>query len=80
VKLPRNVTGRQLAAALAKLGYATVRQRGSHIHLVTQRNGEHHVVVPEHSPLKPGTLNAILRSVAEHHGLSRDELIGLLEI
>jgi predicted RNA binding protein YcfA (HicA-like mRNA interferase family) len=80
VKLPRNVTGRQLAAALATLGYTTVRQRGSHIHLVTPQNGEHHLAVPDHHPLKPGTLNAILRSLAEHHGLSKDELTDRLEL
>ncbi|MEO0932368.1 MAG: type II toxin-antitoxin system HicA family toxin, partial [Cyanobacteria bacterium J06641_2] len=38
-------------------------------------NGEHHITVPAHNPLKVGTLNAILRDVAEHFDLTRDELL-----
>jgi predicted RNA binding protein YcfA (HicA-like mRNA interferase family) len=80
VKLPRDVTGARLAAALEELGYRFVRQRGSHIHLVTERFGEHHVVVPDHRPVKPGTLNQLLKQVAEHHGMTRDELIDRLKL
>jgi len=80
VKLPRNVTGRQLAAALDTLGYSVVRQRGSHMHLVTLRAGEHHLVVPDHRPLKTGMLSRLLKDVAEHHGISRDELIEKLRL
>lgn len=46
------------------LGYGVDHQTGSHIRLTTQRNGEHHVTIPAHKPLKIGTLNAILRDVA----------------
>jgi hypothetical protein len=37
------------------------------------RDGEHHETVPCPGTLKVGTLAAILRGVAGHHGLSRDE-------
>ena len=80
MKLPRDVTGRRLAAVLERLGYRVIRQRGSHIHLVTAKFGRHHIVVPDHQPLKPGTLSGILKFVAEHHGLTRDELIDMLEL
>jgi predicted RNA binding protein YcfA (HicA-like mRNA interferase family) len=80
VKLPRNVTGRQLASALSTLGYEVTRQRGSHINLTTQQSGPHHIVVPDHRPLKPGMLNRLLKDVAEHHGMSRDELIEKLRL
>ncbi len=80
MKLPRNVTGRQLVSALAALDYEVLRQRGSHINLATQRAGEHHLVVPDHRPLKPGMLNRLLKDVAEHHGMSRDELIEKLRL
>jgi hypothetical protein len=33
------------------------------------------VTIPTHNPIKIGTLNAILRDVAEHFNLSRDELL-----
>jgi len=74
-RLPRDVTGRDLAKALARLGYETTRQTGSHMRLTTARGGEHHVTIPAHDPLKIGTLSSILRDVAAHHHLSRDELL-----
>lgn len=78
MRLPRDLSGRDLATALARLGYRQTHQSGSHIRLTTQRGGEHHVTIPDHSPLKIGTLGGILRDVAEHAGLSRDELLQLL--
>jgi len=78
LKLPRDITGRQLATALARLGYEVSRQAGSHIRLTTQQGGEHHITIPAHDPLKVGTLSAILRDVASHAGLSRAELIRIL--
>ena len=41
MKLPRDVSGQQLQRALRRLGYEAVRQRGSHVRLTTQVNGEH---------------------------------------
>ncbi len=78
MRLPRNLTGQELARALVKLGYATDRQTGSHLRLTTQENGEHHITVPNHSPIKLGTLNAILREIAEHFDIDRDELLSRL--
>jgi predicted RNA binding protein YcfA (HicA-like mRNA interferase family) len=78
MRLPRDLTGQELAKALAKLGYATDRQTGSHLRLTTQENGEHHITVPNHSPIKLGTLNAIVREIAEHFNIDRDELLSRL--
>lgn len=39
---------------------------------------ERQVTVPNHDPLRVGTLGAILDGVARHHGISRDELIRLI--
>jgi predicted RNA binding protein YcfA (HicA-like mRNA interferase family) len=75
MKLPRDLTGQKLAKSLEKLGYTIDRQTGSHIRLTTQENGEHHVTVPNHSPIKLGTLNAILKDIAQHFSIDRDELI-----
>jgi predicted RNA binding protein YcfA (HicA-like mRNA interferase family) len=80
MKLPRDVTGRQLAKALRTLGYEETRRRGSHIRVTTQRNGEHHEVVPDHNPIKCGTLSSILKSVARHHSLTMEELVRLLNL
>ena len=75
MKLPRDLTGRELARRLARLGYQVDRQTGSPLRLTTLRGGEHHVTIPLHRTLKPGTLNAILRDVAAHHGLEREALL-----
>jgi predicted RNA binding protein YcfA (HicA-like mRNA interferase family) len=80
MKLPRDATGRRLVRALRKLDYVETRQRGSHIRVTTQRNGEHHEVVPDHNPIKCGTLNGILKSVARHHRMTTEELLKLLEL
>lgn len=78
MKLPRAITGKELIAALSDLGYTVTRQSGSHIRLTTEVNGTHHLTVPDHRPLKVGTLSSILRDVAQHHGMERDQLIAQL--
>lgn len=75
MKLPRDLTGNELAKALDVLGYRVTRQTGSHIRLSTPENGEHHLTIPAHSPLKIGTLVAILADIQSHHRLTRDELL-----
>ena len=78
MKLPRDISGRDLAAALGRLGYEIDHQTGSHIRLTTLRGGEHHVTVPAHDPLRVGTLSGILHEVAEHHHIDREELLRLV--
>ena len=75
MKLPRDITGNDLANALVKLGYHVTRQTGSHIRLSTIENGAHHITVPAHNPLKIGTLAAILSDIESHHKLTREELL-----
>ncbi|MFZ4115394.1 MAG: type II toxin-antitoxin system HicA family toxin [Chthoniobacterales bacterium] len=80
MKIPRNVSGSYLVNQLRFLGYAIVRQDGSHIRLTTQLQGQHHVTIPHHSPIKLGTLSSILKAVAAHHDLSVDELVHRLSL
>jgi len=75
VRLPRDLSGAQLAKALEQLGYVVTRQTGSHMRLTTRERGEHHITIPSHDQLRVGTLAAILRDVADHAQLSRDELL-----
>ena len=75
MKLPRDIKGNDLVRMLAKVGYVITRQSGSHIRLTTEIDGEHHVTIPNHNPIKLGTLSAILNSVAEHFGISREQLM-----
>ena len=75
MKLPRDVSGATLLAALRRLGYERVRQRGSHVRVTTREGGEHHEVVPLHDPIRAKTLSSILKSVARHHGIGVEELL-----
>lgn len=75
MRLPRDLSGRDLAAALGQRGYHITRQTGSHLRLTRSDPGEHHITIPDHDSLRVGTLNAILRDVALHTGLTRDELL-----
>jgi predicted RNA binding protein YcfA (HicA-like mRNA interferase family) len=67
VKLPRDISGQQLAKQLAELGYKISRQ-----------NGEHHITIPRNDPLKIGTFSAILNDIANHFAMSREELAAKL--
>jgi predicted RNA binding protein YcfA (HicA-like mRNA interferase family) len=75
MKIPRDVSGDQLAGLLAQYGYAVTRQTGSHMRLTSSWKGlEHHVTIPRHTPLKIGTLSAILKDVASYLEIERNEL------
>ncbi len=80
MKLPRDVDAPKLVAALRVLGYAVTRQKGSHIRVTTQQDGENHEVIPHHHPIKTGTLAAILKRIASHHGLTVNELLQKLDL
>ena len=80
MKLPRDISGHELVQALRVLGYVLTRQKGSHMRVTTQQDGEHHEVIPAHNPIKTGTLSGILKSVAAHHGIEVGELLQKLEL
>jgi predicted RNA binding protein YcfA (HicA-like mRNA interferase family) len=75
LRLPRDVSGDELARLLSRLGYSVTRQTGSHLRLTTTQRGEHHITIPRGTPLKVGTLSAILKDVAGHAELAYQELL-----
>jgi len=76
VKLPRDVSGQQLAKLLGRYGYQVTRQTGSHIRLTSNiRNQEHHVTIPNHDPLKVGTVGNILNDVASYLEVAKPTLV-----
>lgn len=75
MRIPRDLSGADLVKRLGRLGYEVTRQSGSHIRLTSRVRGEHHLIIPNHDPLRIGTLAAILDGVAAHHGMARDELL-----
>jgi predicted RNA binding protein YcfA (HicA-like mRNA interferase family) len=78
MRIPRNTDSQQLIKALQTFGYSETRQTGSHIRLTTQIFGQHHITIPNHDPIRIGTLNAILMEVASHFGISKEELVNRL--
>jgi predicted RNA binding protein YcfA (HicA-like mRNA interferase family) len=79
VKTPRDCGAPQLVRALRRFGYEPTRQTGSHIRLVRSGDPAHHITIPNHNPIKVGTLHGILRDVAVHHGLSVEQLLEQLD-
>lgn len=77
-KIPRDLSGRDLIKKLKRLGYQQTRQVGSHIRLSTAEKGGHHITIPEHDPIKLGTLSNILKDIALHFKISKEELIARL--
>jgi predicted RNA binding protein YcfA (HicA-like mRNA interferase family) len=79
MKLPRDLQGRELAAVLCRQwGYRQVNQVGSHIILQTDTPAHHRLSIPDHKPLRIGTLNSILRAVAAAKETTREAILGLL--
>lgn len=76
MKLPRNVSGNELIKSRQKIGYDVTRQKGSHLRLsCTVPSGPHHITIPNHDPIKIGTLSSILSDIALAHKISKQELI-----
>ncbi|HOP64453.1 MAG TPA: type II toxin-antitoxin system HicA family toxin [Spirochaetota bacterium] len=75
MKIPRDLNYQDIIKILSPLGYSVTRQSGSHIRLTTEQNGVHHITIPAHRPVKIGTLNSIIVSIAEHFGYTKNELM-----
>jgi len=75
LKLPRDISGSNLIKLLSNHGYTVDRQVGSHVRVTTKTNGLHCVTIPLHNPLKAGTLNGILKDIADHLQISKKELL-----
>ncbi|WP_067928314.1 type II toxin-antitoxin system HicA family toxin [Alicyclobacillus shizuokensis] len=71
-KLPQ-LSAREVLAALKKAGFEVKRQSGSHV-ILENANG-HVVVVPNHNPIKRGTLQEILHQAS----LTPEQLLDYLE-
>ena len=75
MKTPRDITANDLLKSLKSFGYEIVRQKGSHIRIKTELNGEHYETIPNHKPIKIGTLSGILNNIAEHFDMTKEELM-----
>ena len=79
MKVPRDLSGAQLIKVLCRdWGYHQVHQEGSHVILKTETPGHQRLSVPNHDPLRVGTLNGIVRTVAAHKGVDRQAVLNAL--
>lgn len=68
------ISGDEAVRAFERLGYERVRQRGSHIRLISGEAGREPLTVPRKRELKRGTLRSLIRDA----GLTVEEFIELL--
>jgi predicted RNA binding protein YcfA (HicA-like mRNA interferase family) len=72
--LPR-ISGREVVAALVRLGFEKDRQKGSHIVLRQKAYPHRRLVIPDHKEVAKGTLRAIIKQA----GLTVEEFNELLK-
>ena len=72
-KLPTDLSGRQVMAALERVGFVFRRQRASHV-ILLRTDPFARVVVPDHKTIRVGTLRKIINEA----GLSVEEFVQLL--
>ena len=73
-KLPTDLSGREVRAALERVGFVFRRQSGSH--MVLRRDDPcARAVVPDHKQIRTGTLRRIIADA----GLTVEEFMQLLE-
>ena len=73
MKLPADLSGRELRKALERAGFVFQRQKGSHM-VLRRETPQSRVIVPDHRQIRPGTLRQILHEA----GITPDQLIELL--
>ena len=79
MKLPRDLSGAELVKLLCReFRYRNLHQEGSHIIVQADSPRSHRLSIPNHSLLRTGTLNAILRAVANAKGIDKADVLSKL--
>jgi predicted RNA binding protein YcfA (HicA-like mRNA interferase family) len=79
MKIPRNLNGADFAATLVRRWrYGYVHQSGSHIIIETGEPFHQRLSVPNHRPIKSGTLSTLIRLVADHNGVTKQDILNSL--
>lgn len=68
----RNHSWRDVVRALRKLGFVVKRQSGSH--MILEHSDGRWTVVPQHDPIKIGTMKSIIEDV----GITAEDFVKLL--
>ena len=80
MKVPRDVDASELIGVLKKHGYFVVRQTGSHVRLCKKlkEEEEHLITIPDHKPIKIGTLQSIVKDVCVVNKLNVEDIYAQL--
>ncbi len=76
--MPRDISADDFAKRLSVFGNEVTRQVRSHLRLTTAQGGQHPITIPQHDPLRIGTLSGILADIAEHLNISKLEVVSRL--
>jgi len=77
LKSPRKVNAKNLIKFLSLHNYEVSRQKGSHIRL-SKKDGSHHITIPNHDPIKIGTLHSILNDISSNLNIDKEKLLEML--
>jgi predicted RNA binding protein YcfA (HicA-like mRNA interferase family) len=78
-KIPRNLDSNDFIKLLKYLNYNFVHQRGSHIKFSkTINDSKFSISLPNHKPLKVGTLSAIINQICIQNNMQKDEIIRIV--
>jgi len=75
MKIPRDLSAGKLIKLLEQFKYFKTRQTGSHVRLTRNIEKEDHITIPDHDPIKIGTLNSILNEISNQLNITKKELI-----
>lgn len=76
MKIPRDISAKELISSLNKLGFEVTRQKGSHIRLTTKISDKsYHITIPNHNPIKIGTLNNIINALSSIFKIDKEDMI-----
>jgi len=76
MKAPRDLSATDLIKILRRFGYEITRQKGSHIRLsLVVGETTHHVTIPNHNPLRLGTLMSIINDVSDFLKVPKTDIL-----
>ena len=76
MKIPRDLDAADLIDVLCRhFSYTRVHQVGSHVILETDEPAHHRIAIPNHNPIRIGTLSSILNAVAGAKKIDKKEIL-----
>jgi predicted RNA binding protein YcfA (HicA-like mRNA interferase family) len=77
-KIPSDVIASELIKKLGKIGWVVISQKGSHVKL--KKDNKQPLIIPNHKPIKKGTLKSILEQLSEYTQKTTEEIIQELDL